>query len=362
MENAAEDDASREIEVWEALCDDLKATGRRVLATAPADAFDRAEGLRYVARLTAAFLRLTTADPVPALQVLASQPMKIGLDNPDYVYYRAGLDPRFRYVLSGELGDARFLGIGTFSGNLGSKEGLIRDGYVETGALAFGDDGRFELQISREKQPGNWLPMKEQTNSLQVRQVLLRRREQVPATLELHKLGDARMPPPLDPKRFLATLGGTGALLGGTVEQFLGWTAHFRTHRHEIRPIPDELIAFAQGDPNTSYNYSYWELSDDEALVVELQPPDCEYWNLQIGNHWLESFDYFHRNTHVNHETAVADDDGTVRIVIAGRDPGVANWLETAGHRCGGLALRWVGARTVPETRCQVVPISSFAP
>lgn len=349
--------AAREIEAWEALCEELKATGRRVLETAPEDALDRAEGLRYVARLTAAFLRLVTADPVPARQALVSQPMKVGLDNPDYVYYRAGLDPRFDYVLSGELGDARSLGIGAFSGNLGSRDGLIRDGYVETGALEFGEDGRFELRISATEQAGNWLPMKEGTNSLQVRQVLLRRREQRPAVLELHKLGSTRIPPPLDPDRFLATLAGTGGLLRGTLEQFLGWTAHFRTHLHEIRPIPEELIAFAQGDPNTSYNYSYWELGEDEALVVELRPPDCEYWNLQIGNHWLESFDYFHRNTHVNQETAVAEDDGTVRVVIAGREPGLPNWLDTAGHRRGGLALRWVGAQTVPETRCRVVTL-----
>ncbi len=44
-----------------------------------------------------------------------------------------------------------------------------------------------------------------------------------------------------------------------------------------------------------------------------LEPPDrFDYWNLQIGNHWLESFDFLHYDTHVNHETAVPEPDGTV--------------------------------------------------
>jgi hypothetical protein len=117
-------------------------------------------------------------------------------------------------------------------------------------------------------------------------------------------------------------------------------------------------MAFAQGDPNTSYNYSYWELAEDEAFVIEFTPPACEYWNLQIGNHWLESLDFFHHDTHVNHHTAVADEEGRVRVIVARRDPGLPNWLDTAGHARGGLALRWVGADATPEPVCRVVPIS----
>ena len=65
-------------------------------------------------------------------------------------------------------------------------------------------------------------------------------------------------------------------------------------------------------------------------------------------------------STHVNHETAVADADGHVRIVVAHRDPGVPNWLDTAGHRRGGLALRWVGAEEIPEPRTRVVALAEL--
>ena len=145
------------------------------------------------------------------------------------------------------------------------------------------------------------------------------------------------------------------------MKQFLGWTADFEAHSHEVRELDPKLASVAQGDPSTSYHYSYWEIGEDEAYVVDLDPPECEYWNLQIGNHWLESFDFMSFRTHVNHETAVADAEGRVRVVIARRDPGVPNWLDTAGHARGGLALRWVAADRVPETRRPLMPISALA-
>ena len=53
--------------------------------------------------------------------------------------------------------------------------------------------------------------------------------------------------------------------------------------------------------------------------------------------------------------------DGSVRFVIAHRDPGVPNWLDTAGHQRGTVGVRWVGPDVVdvlPTT--SVVELSSF--
>jgi len=360
-----DDDAIRhtdEARAWDDFCESLKAAGHLALDAAPDDAFDRAEGLRYVSRLARSFLRNATETTQPARLALGhGESPKIGLDNPDYVYCGASLDPNATYRLRGELGDAHLLGFGSFSGALGTPEGLQRDGYLESGALTLDANGRFEITISQSEQPGDWLPMGPRTNALNVRQTLLRRAEQRQAPLELERLGDAAAPPPLDPARFSHALTRTGKVLEGTVAQFLGWTASFQAHRHAIRPLDPKLLSVAQGDPNTSYHYSYWELAEDEAFVIDLDPPECEYWNLQIGNHWLESLDFMSFQTHLNHETAVADADGHVRIVVARRDPATANWLDTAGHARGALALRWVGASEIPEPRTQVVPISSLA-
>lgn len=335
-------------QAWHDFCDRLKQTGDQILSAAPDDDFDRAEGYRYLARLTSHFLRSSLDESDPAKAILTTTSPKIGLDNPDYVYAGARLSPKYSYRLTGQMNDVAMLGIGAFSGALGTPVGLIRDHYVTTRDLEV-KDGRFELLISRDKQSGNWLPMGDATNSLNIRQTVLRRREQTPATLELARIDSGEPPSPLDPGNFVETIDRVGQMVGGIVSQFLAWTASFREHPFEIREIDPRFSAVAQGDPNTTYHYSYWELAEDEVYTVVLEPPKrFDYWNLQIGNHWLESFDYLHYDTHVNHDTAVVEDDGTIRISISARNPGCANWLDTAGHRRGALALRWVGADSPP--------------
>jgi hypothetical protein len=50
------------------------------------------------------------------------------------------------------------------------------------------------------------------------------------------------------------------------------------------------------------------------------------------------------------------DVDGKVRVVVAHRDPGVANWLDTAGHSQGPIILRCVRTETAPVPTTKVVP------
>jgi len=346
---------------WDDFCEQLKQVGHQVLDAAPEDPFERAEGLRYVTRLTRAFLRSTIEDADPAKATLNRESPKIGLDNPDYLYGSARLSPDFEYRLTGELRDAQLLGIGTYSGGLGSPKGLICDGYISSPEFEFDASGRFEIVISKEERPGNWLPMKEDTNQLTLRETLLDRGKQEPATLTLERTDGGARPRPLDAERFTKALARTGMMVGGVVGQFLGWSKSFQKHCHEIRELDPSLLSVAQGDPNTRYFYSYWKLEEHEAFVIEFTPPGCEYWNLQIGNHWLESFDYMHHNTHVNHHTASLGEEGGVRIVVSRSDPGVENWLDTAGHAEGALALRFVGADQIPELTTSVVAISDLS-
>ena len=335
---------------WDDFCDRLKEAGQIIRDKSPDDDFDRAEGYRHLARLTQNFLRSSLEESDPAKAILSTASNKIGLDNPDYVYAGARLSPDFTYCLTGNLNDVAMLGIGLFSGALGTPKGLIRDAYITTNELEFEND-RFELIISREEQPGNWLPMGEETNSLNIRQTVLRRREQESASLDLVRIDDGALPAPLDPIRFVQALDRVGGMVGAIVHQFQAWSDSFQEHPFEIREIDPKFLAVAQGDPNTTYHYSYWELGEDEIYTVVLRPPKTfDYWNLQIGNHWLESFDYLYYDTHVNHETAILEDDGSVQIHISAKDPGKANWLDTAGHTRGALALRWVGADAPPPT------------
>ena len=96
-----------------------------------------------------------------------------------------------------------------------------------------------------------------------------------------------------------------------------------------------------------------FQIAPDEALIVEVEPPEGLYWSYSIGNPWWETIDYARHQSSLNGHQAVIDDDGVLRVVIAHSDPGLANWLDTAGHSEGPVILRCVRTEmpTVPTTR-----------
>jgi hypothetical protein len=86
----------------------------------------------------------------------------------------------------------------------------------------------------------------------------------------------------------------------------------------------------------------HYELDDDQALVIEVpRCDDCAYQAVQVGSDWYASTDYETHQTSLTKAQAVTDPDGVMRFVVSQRDPGIANWLETTGHRTGAMMLRW---------------------
>ena len=104
----------------------------------------------------------------------------------------------------------------------------------------------------------------------------------------------------------------------------------------------------------------YFSLSPDEAIVIEVTPPRCRYWNIQVGNYWYESFDYRYVPSSINFAQAEHGDDGSVTIVLAHHDPGVANWLSTGGLREGHMVFRWVEADSAPVPTTSVVDLDQW--
>ena len=85
----------------------------------------------------------------------------------------------------------------------------------------------------------------------------------------------------------------------------------------------------------------HFELNPDQALVITLPVPDAPYLGFQLGSMWYISLDYINHQTSLNGTQAQVDPDGKIRIVVADRNPGVTNWVETLGHRKGILQFRW---------------------
>jgi hypothetical protein len=139
--------------------------------------------------------------------------------------------------------------------------------------------------------------------------------------------------------------------------------------RHELLEKGDRKNSFktdigdhtsnSGGVPGGNAVTARWALESDEALLVTVTPPDpCAYWDVQVGNGWYESFDYRNHFSGLTCEGAHMDDDGSVTIVLAHQDPGVANWVEAVGHREGHIAIRWQLTHELPIPTTRVVPVA----
>src|SRR5512135_2452101 len=177
---------------WADFCDALKRAGDVILRDgSPADAFDRAEGFRYLSRLTRVALEsyVEFADPLaPVLRRPAHETVKIGADNPDNYYQSAAISGEHEYRISGTRGTVHYLGFGTYAGNYGSSARSAQTGYLEGRDLRIAPEGSFDIIVSCRQPPGNWLRMEPDTSSLIVRQTFQDRQAERIADLRIERL------------------------------------------------------------------------------------------------------------------------------------------------------------------------------
>lgn len=84
-----------------------------------------------------------------------------------------------------------------------------------------------------------------------------------------------------------------------------------------------------------------FSIADDEALVVTIDPLSARYFGIQVDDLWLRSLDYTKHISTLNTLQADANDDGSYTFVVAPRDPGYVNWVDTATLNDGYLIGRW---------------------
>ena len=342
--------------VWEEFCDALKEAGKLVLRPEPpSDPQNRALGFRSLARLLRAGLEssLDYADPeFPAFFRLADETKKMLNDNPDNYYQNCVVDGRLDYRITGQRGTLNWFSLGTKGSSVEAGR-MVDTGHLDSSQMHFEPDGRFEILVSSKKQPGNWLPMQRETRFMVVRQTFGDRRRERIAELAIECLNPTRRTNTLQIESLEAALQNAVRFVRSTVNLTIDWQEIYKRNHLNRLPEDDQVrCQNAGGDPNIHYYQSYWKLAPDEALLVHLREiPECQTWNLQLSNAWMESLDYRFFRVCVNRFTAHYEPDGSVRIVIAHADPGPRhpNWLDTCGHDQGGMLGRFVGAKHPPK-------------
>jgi len=104
-----------------------------------------------------------------------------------------------------------------------------------------------------------------------------------------------------------------------------------------VTPGDHPLAAF-----DAAYSMAPYVLAPDEALVMTGRWPECRCANVSLWNRHLQTYDFAHRQVSLNRAQTAVEPDGTFRIVIAHRDPGVPNWIDTEGRPFGLVFWRFI--------------------
>jgi hypothetical protein len=353
------DEAILSGQAWSEFCRALEQAGQQVLR-GPKTPLDQAEGYRYLTRLlrNTLYATLENSDPDrPRWQGLDL--VKIGADNPDNVYHSAPVKGANTYRITGQRGTIAYASFGSKANRYAKDGTMASTGELRNDDLVVEADGSVEIFVGTERPAGatNWLPLAADSTMIVLRESYLDRSTEVPGTWAIERLGETPPTGPLTTEHVVRSLQRTALGVLGTAATFANWTEMFMAEPNELLPRDQEFFQKAGGDPEIFYLHGYWELQPGQAWVIETDvPADAPYWNFQLSNWWMESLDWDKRIT-VNKHTARLGDDGRLTLVVADKDPGWGNWIDTTGHTSGTALLRWVGTDHHPLPTCKVVSL-----
>ena len=348
---------------WEEFCDRLKEAGELVFRDpAPSTPLDRAAGFEYLSRQIGRGLdvALEHNDPLhPDLRWNQQPIRKYGGDNPDAVNLRARIDGQHTYRLVGDRGTAPWV---VFS--LHKPHPTVPWQWQEVGQLLGDDlrtecDGSFQLVLSPHAQPGNWLKTTPDTHQISIRQHFGDWHLERPMTVRIECEGVDGPPLPLTPERVAEGLRGAADVVASNTIFWADWlTPHIRQpNRFADTSRQGKDLG---GTPAGISRSVYWKVRPHEALLIEVTPPHCRYWNMELNNYWMCSIDYRHRLSSINKAQVVREHDGSVIVAVAHQDPGIPNWLDTGGHCEGRVGLRWIKTDSSPLPRSRLVSLDDL--
>jgi hypothetical protein len=379
----------------------------------PAPPNDRilAEGYRYLMGFVhSAIERAFHGDPRhPTFRNALSIINRATIDNPDAIYFYAPIDGRETTLISGRVGDCRewrgesppetgrkaphYVIFEASSGVMAGDSGDLRElrpgvktqtGRLDSSEIQVDADGSFEIFLAPERPAGHTgnfistlkvvtrphpddpeMPNERHANYVSGRQLFNDwEREDAIQLAIAQPAAIGTSSPAYDPERAALELRRCGELVRGQMHFWNAfWTIPMGVHgprkggipgvefpRNGFNTINAASGATGGGMSTNLYAGGVFELEPDEALVIENRIPSSpQYVGFQLGTMWGESIEYANSLGSLNGLQSRRDPDGIIRMVVAHRDPGIQNWLDTTGHRDGFLSPRWAYSKTPPQ-------------
>jgi hypothetical protein len=328
-------------EAWQRACARLAALGQRIAGDDfPGDPADRVAGVAHLVEQALCWVGWSVfhADPRrPAFQRQNDLITQWGGPNADNVYRHARVSPGRRYRVTGHMHSCDEVILAVRAGFMHEPTwGTLHQ--VTLSDLGIGPGDAIDLIVG----PGGDVPLPAGAATVSIREYYFGWRAEEPAVITISCLDpDAATPAPrLDGRELAGRIDDAVTAVEHSIDY---WNEYLLARRAENPPngfAPP--LRLAKGLDAARYGFCFWDLGPDEALVVEADVPDARYWSFQLYQlGWFELVDIAERQSSLNHTQAPVDTDGRVRVVVAHRDPGVPNWLDTGGRGGGLLTLRW---------------------
>ncbi len=335
---------------FHALLDTLRDADQTFLAgpRGEMDALGVAEGYRHLTHLLGYALDLYLEGDAerPVFTPLASPTQKMLGDNVDSLYHFAPLRGDRRYRIRGRRGNEVYLAFCVYGGKPDGQWSERVVANLSQRDLACRPDGSFEIVLAPEPAGANTITLAPDAVCVIVRQYFVDRADLRPAAFTIEALDPVTAPPPLDDATLARRLGAVATFVRETI-QFAPLPAGLPPNLLGP-PMPWSPHVPGWGTPDNVYSLGLFRLDPDEALIIEGSSPRCIYFGAQLWNRYMQSLDYRYHRVSLNAAEIAFEPDGSFRLVVAPRDPGMPNWLDTAGHREGIVFCRWLQADELP--------------
>jgi len=268
------------------------------------------------------------------------------IDNPDNVYRSIPIDGAARYEIRGKIkrpGPAQETFV-LFRSIPGVTEAMNKEGRMvelaglQSGKMVIGPDDTFTISVDSDPANGRANHMQSQADNphlhLLVRDTLADWAKENPIALDVRRLAGPPLRPAASEQQLEVRAGEILAALG---PYWLAWT-----HRIIYAQPTNQIMTPWTRATNWGFTaYGNFSLPAGEAWVVTLHPLGAAYLGFQIADPWGVSLEYATRNGSLTQAQARPNADGTYTYVVAARDPGVYNWIDTGGLSAGTFQLRW---------------------
>lgn len=356
---------------WTQFLDGLRDLPEKILARLPEAQRNDPQIQQEVGRLALSAVASATIDALtsdgdhPAFIPQISNYITTGQPNADTNYRTAKVTPGGAYRLRGRRGSMAMVRIAEG----GPRPKPSADGTPNLGpqravhdlnALKVDDNGHYDVILSPvrpEGYTGDWWELNPTTNMLLVRMVGSDWGKELEPTLSIERI-DIPAPRPRPSAKVLeAKLRAIPASATFIAPLLVDRVQRLRSAGY-VNKLQAADLSTLGGLTGQFYYEGAYDLKDDEALILEAKLPEtCVYRSLILTNDIYETTDWYNNHSSLNGAQAPADSDGILRIVISARDPGVPNWLDTAGYTTGVIQGRWTDCSSQPVPTVRKVPI-----